>query len=500
MEGVCEAIHDDNAARVTLAHGETLEEAWIRLYNLAPGVGGIIQVPWDVDTVQCDSLRLNQKKTQNTPKITIRGIVGPNGEQPRFYCRSDSFPSGTVPDKEVAGAFLSIGSDYDTMGTLLVENIHKDGYKTGIQSGNNGKVIIRNSYFHHGRQDGVKSGNSIGDADYNRNNLDANALYTEPSRYELEICGTEIAFHGQGNTIHGFYMHRALGGGGDRSDLAALNAGPGWHKNTVVDSVCHTSNHSSCFKSIANEVILKNNKFYQYLATDPSYLVDAGPDAGWGPVGEMLVDISACSISTIVGNSLYGFRPTAQAGSGTLVAYRLRKRAVRGCDIPVAWTPYGDGIDNGDGIGASKSGPEPSKIDGLVHTEEFWRGLNNKIFFPHIVEDNFFEVTGDFAGRQDAVSFYSTYPVYETRLGSPNCFLPTPDAWYERAHVFSARNHFVNFPADRRYVQIQIGQDGKDVCPYPENDPDYPPGPGPDTTDNFTVGPGDTYQESTPSS
>jgi hypothetical protein len=488
----CAAVHDDTAHTVVLKDGERLIGAWNRLLSKAgSGVGGVIEVPWDVDTVQCDNLFLNARKVAKTPALTLRGIPGPNGEQPRFYCRSMEFPSGTVPKQSLTGDFIHWGGAQDAV--LVVENIHKDGYKAGISAGNQGRIVVRRSYFHHGRQDGISTKNSVGDASFNRDGLAAMEEYDMPRTLTLAFCGSEMALHGQGNTIHGFYGHRGLGGtvGFGADAHSKLGGGPAWQKHLFVDSICHSPNHSSCFKSIANEIVIRNSQFYQYLRTDPSYDADIGPD-DWGRVGLMLVDISACARSEILDSEFHGWKPDNQTGAKTLIGIRARKRAVRGCDAPVMWTPYGDGVLDGEKPGPTASGPEPTKIDGPAHTEEWWQSLMGEIFFQHDIQGNLFTSEGPYADRQQAVEFYSTYPVYESGLGSPSCWLPTPMSWYERAHVYTSSNTFVNISSRNAYVQAKIGSNSKGQCPYPldpiSGEPITPPGPGPSLFGNFTNG------------
>ena len=492
MPGVCEAIHDETAATVVLQDGEKLDHAWQRLYAIAPGVGGVIEVPYDAELVQCDTIRVNSKNVARMPTLTLRGTTGPNGEQPRFYCRSDNFESGTVPHSEIAGQFITWGGIDGSK--LLVENIHKDGYKRAITLGSQGHSVIRNNYFHHGTHDGISSINSVGATEYKKSLEEGNAQYLENAWLNMEVCGIEIGMHGQGNTIHNFYMHRTSGGGGGHPDNDVLQGGPGWARNVMVDSVCHTPNHSSCFKSIANEVILKNNKFYQYLETDPTFLADAG-EGKWGRVGLMLVDISACSLSEITGNEFYGFKPDQSTGGTTLIAYRERKRAVRGCDIPVMWTPYGQGYKD-ENYSATGSGPQPTPITEFsgVHTEKWWEDLNRKIFFPHIFTDNYISSWGESAESHTGVDFYSTRPTYETSLGSPACLLPIPEAWYERAHVYTKGNRFVNITnayGNRKTATARFDR----KCPYlPEWEETGIPGPDNlENPQNFTDEGGDTF-------
>ena len=84
-----------------------MDSAYERLAVASNDRGGIINVPWYADTVQCDKLWARNRRVMETG-VTIRGLAGPGGQQPRFYCRRD-VRDGTIP-KEHKASFLSIGA------------------------------------------------------------------------------------------------------------------------------------------------------------------------------------------------------------------------------------------------------------------------------------------------------------------------------------------------------------------------------------------------------
>ena len=263
VAGVCQAIHDETATVITLQRGERLSSAVKRLKSSSPG-GGVIAIPWGAP-LQCDSLRLH--KTYFPNGITLRGVSGPQGQQPRFYCRSADPRhklGGTIPGDQVTPAFLSVsGTSHQT---ILIENIHVDGYKGALKFADKGTNIVRNSWFHHGAHNGISSGNTGGPSKNPYKGIE------NRNRFSLEMCGSEISHYGQGNHTHNFYMHRGLGGGGEDPSWMGMGAYDSWSEITLVDNLCHSPGWASCFKSIANKNNILNNKFYSELVTDPSFL------------------------------------------------------------------------------------------------------------------------------------------------------------------------------------------------------------------------------------
>lgn len=462
VDGVCAAIHDHSATVVTLGKGERLASAVERLKSSSPA-GGVIAIPWDSPT-QCDSLRLH--KTYFSGGITLRGISGPNGQQPRFYCRS-SDPrrklGGTIPRDQVPRSFLSVsGSNHHT---VLIENIHVDGYKGAIKFANKGTNVIRNSWFHHGGHNGISSGNTGGPSKNPYKGIE------QRNRFSLEMCGSEISHYGQANHTHNFYMHRGLGGGGENPDWMAMGAYDSWSEVTLVDNLCHSPGWASCFKSIANKNNIYNNKFYSELVTDPSFI-------GKGKQAQMLIDIPSCSHNIITGNELHNFKPTKRAGGSAIIGFRGRRTAMRGCEVPLVWTPY-----------KNKSSPIPQARfpDSPIHTEAWWKEQKGKIVFPTVLSNNKITVSGEFAHRQSAIHIWGTYWLYEGPK-KVNCFLETPTNWYERSRLYASDNTYIGFK-DKASIYVVKARRHNEKC---LNQP-APKGPGP-SADLFEIGEGEIYR------
>ena len=462
VEGVCEAIHDKSATVITLGKGERLANAVERLKSSSP-TGGVIEIPWDSPT-QCDSLRLH--KTYFSSGLTLRGISAPNGQQPRFYCRS-SDPrrklGGTIPRDQVPRAFLSVsGFNHQT---VLIENIHVDGYKGALKFANRGTNVVRNSWFHHGGHNGISSGNTGGPAKKPYKGIE------QHNRFSLEMCGSEISHYGQGNHTHNFYMHRGLGGGGENADWMAMGAYDSWSEVTLVDNLCHSAGWASCFKSIANKNNIYNNKFYSELVTDPSFI-------GKGKQAQMLIDIPSCSHNIITGNELHNFKPTKRAGGSALIGLRGRRTAMRGCEVPLVWTPYKNN---------SNPVPQARFPSSPIHTDAWWSEQKEKIFFPTVLSNNRITVAGEFAHRQSAVHIWGTYWLYEGPK-KVSCFLETPATWYERSRLYASNNTYVGFK-DRASIYVVKTRRHNPKC---LNQP-APGGPGP-SADLFEIGEGEIYR------
>lgn len=460
---MCEAIHSESAPTVTLFDGETLHSAAQRLAVISP-TGGVLAVPYNADTVQCDSLKLN-KKLHFSGGLTLKGLPGPNGEQPRFYCRSDDERyglGGTIPADQVATAFLIAAQLHHT---LLIENIHVDGYKSALKLGTKGTHVVRNSWFHHGPHNGISSGNTGGPG------KDPYRGIEDTNRFSLQACGLEVSHYGQGNHTHNFYMHRGLGGGGENPYWLAEGSYNSWSEVTLIDSLVHSPGWASAYKSIANKNNIHNNRFYSTLKTDPSFSMK-------GKHAQMLIDVPSCSQNTITGNELHNFKPSANAGGSAIVGLRGRRTAMRGCDIPLVWLPY-----------ATKDVrvPTAKNPNAAIHTAQWWTAQEDTIWFPTIFENNLVTVSGKYAMRQTAIEIYGTYWIYEgpKKVG---CFLETPETWYERSRLYANKNTYVGFK-DREHIYATVARKHNKNC---LNQP-QPKGPGP-SSDLYQAGPLEVYQ------
>ena len=425
VAGICEPIHESTAPSITLNDGESLASAYARLQSASNNQGGVINIPWNVRLNQCDSLRVARKRIMSGG-VTIRGLPGPNGEQPRFYCRTEK-RDGTVPHSEVAGRFMSFGDTRkDGKGSpanqrVLVENLHVDGYKTAFNLPKSGHIILRNNYVHH------QFGNAV--------------VYSNlewPARLTLEICGNEVAHAGYGNALHGFYLHRGL-----HPESSAEIA--------LVDNLCHSTPYSSCFKSIANKHVVKGNRFYQSLDTDPSYEKR---------YSSMLLDIAACADNLIEDNEFHGHKPEANKFGDILIGIRNRKKIVKGCDRP----PYDSSQFN-----------DP----------DYWSSLGGAKVFPTIIKRNSFTAGPDFGERLFAITAMGTFPNEELRGFGPAKLLEPPPGWYERSRVYVSENTYTGFAADHLYRSLPPGHCSVEKCgPPPAREPD---------SDLIEVGKGETY-------
>lgn len=424
---------------VTLQDRESIDAAYDRLRDLSGGTGGTLYIPWDVDMIQCDYLYVGDG--QPLPDgFKLSGVLGPNGERPRMYCRRDTrdgnIPAGYAGNSNPLRLYNSPGSH------VLIENMHIDGYGTGVSNFAEFNLTVRNSYFHHGTSNGI--GNSDIDDGVNQGNL--------------QFCGNEVSHYGQGNFVHNFYLHRAVGGGGTEFEGTA-----NWSTITITDSILHSAYDSSVVKSIANQNTLLNNKFYGSLITDPSYSVQEST---------MLADIIGCGKNVIRGNEFYGTKSRA-TGNDILIGLRNRK-SIRGCDLPIGWSM--DGV------------IPPTEIPGPYHTDEYWTDLNNEVVFGTQITGNTFYTSGEYAEKMYATTFMGTYPNYTEKTGSSiTCYLPMPDTWYERAKAIMSGNTYVGIDQDHAYRNFP--PEHTTTCTVQPA-----PGPGPDVSmDVFDIGAGEVF-------
>lgn len=428
-KGVCESIHDDTSFKVTLRDNESLETAADRLLELSYKAGGVLEIPWDVDTLQCDRYHMGGTKIM---PITIRGVPGPNGELPRFYCRSVK-RDGTVP--RGTGDFLRFGKNGTGKSAepgnhqVVIENIHVDGYGTSVQVPRSGSIVIRNNYMHHNIGDGIKGvGVNVGDG---------------PGwGVRIEVCGNEISHSGQGNTKHGLYIARSKVYGHNDSRIRL------W----FVDNVIHSCAWSSCLKSVANTNVVVGNSFYKTKETDPSYSTMSA---------QMLVDIAACEGPHEVRNNLFDrYRPMpdeAKSPGGVPIGIRNRKQSF-GCNVPRSWEEN------------DKTGGLPHPVKGSKFwSENYWSSLKGKKIFPFYITGNTFRATGYKAGETTAIASSGTYPNYRSRSFGPACLLTPPSGWYERHRTYVSNNTYINYPkeARERYSSNPPGHSEK-ACKTPK--------------------------------
>lgn len=407
--GMCEDIHGAGAKRVTLKNRELLQDALNRLKLASGGAGGVLEIPWDVDTRQCDKFKNGDNKM--VQKLTLRGVRGPNGEFPEFYCWATKL-GGTV-DQGGGGTFMLQGDN----GDLLVENLMLTGYGTWFRSGRGGKNIYRNIYAHHATNDG--------------NQVDSiNGLSTQS--VDIEYCGNEMSHGGQDNAQHLFYMHRATVP--DRKITV-----------TLLDNVFHSCNWSSCFKSTANENYLHNNRFYKtvppadYQPTDPEHNLTTDP-LYERKYGQMPVDLISCSKNVVEDNYFYNYRPEPRGyASGWMVAFQNR-RGIHGCDQPKGYA--------GDNMGAV---PLP---DSEFWSPEYWESIEGTYPQKSFVTGNTFENRGPEA-KSHAIASWGTYPIYASRSFGPACLLEAPEQWYERHKVYISGSTWIGFDEGSNGVKTE---------------------------------------------
>ena len=434
VAGVCEPIHDENSTKVILQNKEKLQAALKRLKKINPE-GGVIEIPWNTETIQCDNLRNNRNRA--VKQLTLKGIPGPNNEQPRFYCRSIK-RDGTI-EKGFGGDFLTSPGEQDSK--LLVENLHIDGYGTAVIMPQWGMGIVRNSYIHHTMS----------------NAFTVTGIEPEDSAKgsKLQFCGNEVSHSGQGNAHHGWYMHRGVPG---KSEIEL----------TLVDNLVHSMAWSEGFKSTANKNILINNRFYKTLETDPSYTQ---------LFGNTLVNVVSCSQNTIKGNTFHIWRPEETGYASGWMLMVSGRRGIFGCDDPPAYLPQDGDLQN------------PIKAQSSFWTQDYWDSLDGRKTLLTLVENNTFisEKTSASKHKDVAIRAYGTYPIRRTKQFGPTCLLESPEWWYERHQVLAKNNTYINMNKEKIYFSRPANHAAK-LCDGPykyEDRRDF---------NLIEIGEGETYQ------
>jgi len=316
IDEACHADIDESWPQVTLHENgpELLKEAFIRL-RAKSTQNGILNLRWDAPPAMCDNL-FGGRNNAFGGTLVIRGITGPNGEQPRLYCRSEK-RDGNLPHQLLAQR----GVVFHVAGTAmtLIENLHIDGYKTAVAMPQIGRTVIRNNYLHHQMSNTLSSSN-----------------ISVPNRtVHYEFCGNEVSHGGKSNGEHNFYIHRGIT---PTTEVHAL-----W-----VDNFVHSAASSSAVKSIANRNVFQGNRLSKQIETDPSYTPRSS---------QFLIDIPGCSENLIEGNLIEGPKLELNAGGEDLIGIRNRKTEVNGCDRPV----YGSPQWNDPAYWASLNGEPPFK-------------------------------------------------------------------------------------------------------------------------------------------
>lgn len=443
----CEYHIDPDWPQFTMQVGERLQDFWNRAYeNNGRPKNLVLNIPWDAPTHICDQMYSPDKKWPDGT-LVVRGISGPDGQKPRFYCRSEQ-RDGNVPKRLVKQAALIVGAK-----TLTVfDNLHTDGYKKAgtIRSLNN-RILFKNSYLHHAISNGLSFSN----------------VNTSGKHLQVEICGNEISHNGMGNTQHGMYMHRGLGDAHVKIILA--------------NNLIHSNNWSSGFKSIANENWVVGNRFFSSIDDDPTF------KRTWS---SMDIDIAACSTTLIEDNSITHWKPFSNKLGKEVIGIRKRSKVVNGCDDP----PYG-----------SETFNDPEYWRSLKGAKLFVTKIRNNVIRARpdsIPKEATMKGEGDFGHMLYAITDWGTWPSEEFTLGASYWLQPPVDnngklLWYERHKVIVHGNRYIGFAADQIYRSLTTGtcSDWRKACPPP---PDIGPMryygtfEGHDAYSYFEIGKGET--------
>ena len=424
--GICTSPDMTGLPTYTLIDDQSLED----LYDIgiaASSAGFTIQIPYNTNTVQCDGLRVPINSTGF--KLHIQGIPGPNGELPRFYCRRTDF--GGYVSKNESEVWLEIAQNYDDY-ELTIDSVHLDGYTQFAGLGNGNQTTkFRSSYFHHARNNGFAHSNvAIGEVVAN-----------------YQFCGNELSHSGGSNVVHGWYMHRGLYDGMDGKERKT--------KVYVIDSRCHSTNFSSCFKSIANENHLIGNYFSQSAVPGETTDIDYPQNQS-----SMLIDITSCANNTIENNTIEAFN--YENNGDILIGMRNRRAELYGCDVPGYWTATEqNNASNFWNVGT---------INPDFFADSYWNGLGGaKTFITSVKDNTFTKGPYGFNDKMFGTTMWGTFPNESAALGL-GFWLQAPDLWYERSQVQFDSNTYVGWASDKLYNQ-GVNPDCTNPnkgCPYEE--------------------------------
>lgn len=458
---VCVPQHDTTSPKVVLGElavdgRESLDDAFERLKQLSNQQGGIIEVPWDADTIQCDRFAYGLNDDVNgTMPVSLNGTVGPNGEIPRFYCRKEA-NDGTVPGGGATffGAGTGNGKPLPRVRNVHIENIHVDGYGGWVSTPNAGRAVFRNNYFHHATSDGVKG-------------VGINREQHEGFGATIEFCGNEISHAGASNAHHCFYI-----AGSDNFDHGDMGI-----KVKLIDNVVHSCNESSGYKSTTRTTLIKGNKFYNTLSDDPA-TPKYENDPSYAPRKSLYsVDMVACAIEhQIVDNYFYKYIDDDDINYGN-IGIRNR-RQFNGCDMPYAYMLNPD-------ADQSVGGPDlviPDDEGYEFWSSDWWLAKNNEKDLQIYLTGNVFENEGPKFGDADAVGNNGTYPDKrwpEASLSQFTCLLEPPHwegvtQWFERSEVITEANTYIGYTPgpEGPYGKNPPDHSGTTICGYELPQPD----------------------------
>lgn len=389
LEGCFRDVHSPCAKTLTLGEDgvQTLEDA---IAALRPD-GGVILVP--PGTYENQNSRLGKRSMS----VTLRGILGSDGERPKFLFK------GPKP----SGLFMSFGVSAWTklkegiaappnLDQALVENLEIGGYGAAISIGNCARFVMKNCIVHD-----------------SPNNLIASANLAGTQRCSLEFYGNEIFHGGQGNHKHNFYLHR----GHDDAFVRIV----------FINNYCHSARGSSALKSIANEHIIVGNLFES---------ASSGELDKQKYSSTLLVDVPAASDNLIVYNT---FNYRGESASRSAIGIR-RRASIYGCDRP----PYLSREFHSPNFWTAVAGrrtecdlPNP-------------KAVGNPFFIHAFIYGNTFRYVGTEAKRAPAIITWGTVPWVTSVSFGPKLPLRRPVGWLERSRLWVANNRYHDVPERHR--------------------------------------------------
>jgi len=380
--------------------------------------------------------------TDKMHTLTVKGVLGHNGEQPRFYCRRSDFDGTIAKGKGSTGGLIfvhnkrSLKNGKQQMVSFMLENIHVDGYAQWLHMPTSANIRMRNNYLHHATNNGLTT-------------PDINFYEEEKDGIDLQICGNEISHAGNGNTSHCLYLKRS-----ERASFGTTI------DVKFVDNVIHSCNYSSAFKSTANTNLVSGNKFYKHLDTDPSYTKRGT---------QMMVDTPSCSHSTEISSNLFYYNRVDESWMPGNSMIGIRNRSgIYGCDIPQPqYLKQSVKLPDGSKVICSRAPLNPACAipESTYWEESYWADQTHEI--PIIIKDNVFEVPldADNADRANPVRSWGSLPHYKLSLGRKACVLPRPEGWYERTMVYLSGNTYINVNPERRALEVPMfTTPGEDWC------------------------------------
>lgn len=422
-DGHCHVSIDESWPQVTFREQghefESLQDAMDRLDRISDD-NGILNIRWNVEIPVCDRLR-TRRNHQMRNALVIRGVLGPNGERPWLYCRSEK-RDGNVPHSLVGGKPFFAWANNLT----VFENLHIDGYRSSLGfSRETARVVLRNNLLHHAFGNGIQFNGPL------------------PGKVQrVEECGNYFSHSGQDNAKHTHYT----GSGREKKlkqpfapplpikeffagiprESMDFDGGKGKVEFIFVDNIAHDGAYSSLLKANAEESIIKNNTFY-----------DVFPVEGWLPrPSGMMLDIPSCTNSLIEGNTFIG---KGGRGHSDQIGIRHKRTHMHGCN-------------------------QPSPFSREFWSEAYWAELKaqgNPKLFIQAVRNNIFYANPDTVSadthKQWPIHIYGgTWPIYDIYGGFRRpILLPVPiwlnddgsvrNSWYERHKVVVSGNRYIGF-------------------------------------------------------